>query len=254
LSLVKGYWATVPYYRLSVSEFVEEFCGWQPLIQLVELMPETWQRERAFVATLFETGGRVSEVLALKSGNFEVREAEGLIIVRGMALYKRYRKIAEQQTEDGKKHWITERVEKFRKPYPILLKEPLVPYMLSWIEQTPENGYLFPSPYRKGKPLSRFWAYKLIRRLDKAVQDDLRQKLGLSKPFVVDGKKVSDRLHLWLHWFRSQRASQLVSDYGFELHDLIDWFSWEHLETALTYSRRGWRGLATKMLTAKYNM
>jgi len=102
-----------------------------------------------------------------------------------------------------------------------------------------------------GKPLSRFWAYYTIRRLDEAVSPELRQKLGLDKPFVVDGKVVKDKLHLWLHFFRSQRACCLVSEYGFQLHELLDYFSWEHIQTAMDYAKKGWRGLAEKMLRKK---
>jgi hypothetical protein len=130
-----------------------------------------------------------------------------------------------------------------------LLGEPLTPILLNWIEDFPdENGLLFPSPYREGKPLSRFWAYRFIRGLDKAVNPELRQKLGLDKPFVVEGIKVKDNLHLWLHFFRSQRACCLVSEFGFQLHDLLDWFSWQNVETGLTYAKKGWRSLAEKML------
>jgi hypothetical protein len=43
----------------------------------------------------------------------------------------------------------------------------------------------------------------------------------------------------------------LVSDYGYEAVDLIDYFSWEKYETALHYAKKGWRGLAAKMLPAK---
>lgn len=57
---------------------------------------------------------------------------------------------------------------------------------------------------------------------------------------------------MWPHWFRAQRASQLVADYGFEVMDLVDFFRWEKSDVALTYARRGWRGLASKMRPVKY--
>ncbi|MEM3666669.1 MAG: hypothetical protein QW222_06275, partial [Candidatus Bathyarchaeia archaeon] len=152
----------------------------------MEFLPESWKRERAFISALFLTGGRVSEVLSLKVENFEIRRAEGLIIVRGMPLFKRYRKIEETQSLDGKKRWITERLEKTRKPFPILLNEPLTPILLGWLT-IQGKGLLFPSSYRKGKPLSRFWAYKFIRALDRILPVELRQKLGLNKPLVKDG-------------------------------------------------------------------
>jgi len=246
-----GYWSTHPYVRLNVKDFSEEWVGYKPLLELVELAEKP--REQAFLSCLFLTGGRASEVLGLRKNNFEVRQNEGLIIVRGMPLLKRYRKLQELTFTDSKgqtiRKWATQRLEKTRKPFPILYSEPLTPILLKWIEDIPEeSAYLFPSPYKEGKPLSRFWAYRFIRRLDKAVSPELRQKLGLDKPLVVEGVKVKDSLHLWLHWFRSQRACCLVSEFGFQLHDLLDWFSWEHVETAMDYAKKGWRGLAEKML------
>ena len=245
-----GYWATHPYIRLNVRDYSEEWVGYQPLLELIELAGEP--REKAFLSTLFLTGGRVSEVLALRKNNFEVRRREQLLVVRNMPLLKRYRKIEETRDEHGRRKWITERLTKTRKPFPILVKEPLTPILLNWIEAiSEEDGLLFPSPYKIGKPLSRFWAYYTIRRLDMAVSPELRQKLGLNKPLIVEGVKVKDNIHLWLHFFRSQRACCLVSEFGFQLHDLIDWFSWEHIQTAMNYAKKGWRGLAEKMLRKK---
>jgi hypothetical protein len=242
----QGYWSLHEYHRLSVSSFVEEFCGWQPLIELVELAGSP--REQAFISALFLTGSRVSECLLLRKNMFEVRRRERVIVCRGVPLFKRYRKIEETRDEEGRRRWITERVEAKRKPFPISLREPLVPYLLSWLERLPaEDSLLFESPYKPGSALTRFWAYHVIRDLDSRLNPELRQRLGLDKPFVADGRLISDRLHLWLHWFRSQRASQLVAEYGFEVIDLVDFFSWESYDTALTYSRRGWKGLASKM-------
>jgi integrase len=237
-----------------VKDYSEEWVGYKPLLELVELAKKP--REKAFLSVLFLTGGRVSEVLSLRKNNFEVRQSEGLIIVRGMPLLKRYKKLQELNLTNSKgqtiRRWVTQKLEKTRKPFPILLNEPLTPILLNWIEDIPdENGLLFPSPYRVGKPLTRFWAYRFIRRLDKAVNPELRQKLALDKPFIVEGIKVKDNLHLWLHFFRSQRACCLVSEFGFQLHDLIDWFSWQNVETAMTYAKKGWRGLAEKMLQTR---
>jgi len=243
-----GYWLNHDYYRLSVKDYVEEFCGWTALKQLI-VDYATQGRDQAFLTTLFLTGGRVSEVLALQKTNFEVREPEGLILVRNMPLLKRYKKLSKD--EEGK--WITQKLVKTRKPFPIRLAEPLTPILLEWLEKN--EGLLFPSPYKIGFPLSRHWAYHLIRVLDSQLPRDLKEELGLNKKFIktVEGKQVeiADVLHLWLHWFRSQRASQLVSDYGYEVIDLIDYFSWLRYDTALTYARKGWRGLAAKMQVAQ---
>jgi integrase len=246
-----GYWARHPYIRLNVKDYSEEWVGYPAILELIQLAEKP--REKAFLSALFLTGGRVSEVLSLRKNMFEVRQKERLIIVRGMPLLKRYKKLQELNLTNSKgqtiRRWVTQKLEKTRKPFPILMDEPPTPFLLNWIDSLPnEDSLLFESPYNVGKPLTRFWAYRFIRRLDKAVPLELRQKLGLNKPFIVEGIKVMEKLHLWLHFFRSQRACCLVSEYGFELHDLIDWFSWEHVETAMTYAKKGWRGLAEKML------
>jgi len=219
-----GWWATHPYERRSVDADVEEFAGWPTLLRLVEAAEKP--RDRAFLATLFETGGRVSETLALRRDNFDVITEEGVIVVKGMPLLKRFRKLSEYTDEDGVTRWETETLEATRRPFPILMAEPLAPIVVEWVEAS--EGLLFPSPRRPG-PLSRFWAYKLI-------------------------KKISEETGVpcWPHWFRSQRASQLVADYGFEVIDLVDYFSWRKSDIALTYARRGWRGLASKMRPVKY--
>ena len=53
--------------RRSVLE-IESFCGWDYLLNLIDKCE--WLRDKALVSTLFETGGRVSEVLKLKTSNF----------------------------------------------------------------------------------------------------------------------------------------------------------------------------------------
>ena len=239
-----GYWSIHQYHRLSVEEWVEEWVGWPAMLDLVRLAREEFgSREEAFLTTLFLTGGRVSEALPLKRENFWIHRKEGVIIVKGMPLLKRYRKIEEYVDEEGKRRWKTEPLFKRRKPFPILLEEPLTPILLKWLEKHP-SGLLFPSPYRTGKPLTRFWAYRMIRRLDQEIPHELRRRLNLIQ---WEPGKRANRLHLWPHWFRAQRASCLVEEYDFRLHHLLEYFSWENLETARRYARRGWRGLAELM-------
>lgn len=212
----RGWWGTHDYSRRAVSRDVEEFCGWGTLLRIVAAC-ET-PLEKAFISTLFSTGSRVSECLHLESHHFEEIPEEGLIIVRGAPLLKRYKKI-EELPGGG---WETEGVEATRRPFPLILQEPLTPIVADWVKEA--HGYLFPSFRRPGKPLSRAWAYKRIIALG--------DRCGVPT---------------WPHWYRSQRASQLVADYSFELLDLLDFFSWDKIDTALTYTRRGPWGLAKKM-------
>jgi len=218
---VRGWWATHEYSKRSVSRDIEEFPGWATLLRLVDAC-ETGL-ERAFIASLFSCGSRVSEALQLCDHHFEAASDEGLLIVRGAPLLKRYKKL-EEQPGGG---WVTEPIDAVRRSFPVLLAEPLAPFVASWVKEA--QGYLFPSPRNRGCPLSRFWAYKLITRLGEATD-----------------------VECWPHAFRSWRASQLVSDYGFEVMDLVDFFSWEKSDMALHYSRRGACGLARKMKPVHY--
>jgi len=124
-----GYWARHPYIRLNVRDYSEEWVGYPAILELIELAGTP--REQAFLSALFLTGGRVSEVLALKKSMFEIRKRERVIVVRNMPLLKRYRKIEETRDEEGRRKWVTEKLQKTRKPFPIPLKEPLTPYLLN---------------------------------------------------------------------------------------------------------------------------
>jgi hypothetical protein len=113
------------------------------------------------------------------------------------------------------------------------------------------GGYLFASPYTD-KPLTRFWAYQLIRKVRDDLPKKLFKQLGLDRPFLDDkGNVIDSKIHLWLHWARSQRASQLSSEYDFKESELMEWFGWLHYKTALHYSHLGYEKLASKMIIQK---
>ena len=213
----RGWWRWHDYSRRSVAKDIEEFPGWGVLLGFIDVCES--ELEKSFISTLFLAGSRVSEALQLRGSNFEVLEEDGLIICRNVFLLKRYRKRG--VNPDGS--WVTEPLETYRRPFPILLAEPLSPYLLDRLRET-GDGLLFPSPRRRGKPLTRAWAYKLSGRL--------QDKTGVP---------------CWPHAFRSWRASQLVQDYGFEVLDLLDYFQWVKSDQATVYARKGWRGLAGKM-------
>ena len=190
-------------------EMVETFCGWDYLLDMIRRCDN--MRDKALIATLFETGGRVSEVLSLKRSNFILQD--DFIIVKAMRVLKRYKKVGEYQDDLGKKKWITKSMKAYR-TFPIPVKEPLVPYMLKWIDYIGKCGkdQLF--------GISRVHAWRIVVKVNPDV---------------------------FPHWFRAQRASQLALEYGFDVHDLVDFFAWKSLPMALHYSRMGWKGLASKM-------
>lgn len=191
--------------KRSVEE-VESFCGWDYLLKLVEKCSS--ERDRALISALFETGGRVSEVLELKKDNFIVQDP--YVVVKAMPVIKRYKKIKEYIDKKGKKRWITES-KKATRTFPIHLKEPLCPLLLDYVKKS-ETMTLF--------NISRVQTYRIIKNLDE---------------------------NIFPHWFRAQRASQLALEYGFDIHDLIDFFNWKNVQIAAHYSHMGWKGLANKM-------
>jgi len=265
-----GYWATHPYHRLNVKDYVDEFCGWKALTDLINIIPVGIQR--SFFCTMFQTGGRALEVLLLKKGNFTVMPDERIVKVSDMRLLKRYEKLDSYKDAEGKNRWHTQLLKKTRKTFTIQRREPFTPILERYLEGISQpDAYLFPSPYghhRKFKknhsldkdlldvngniPYSVVWAYLNIREVNRRASRDLKERLGLMRPFKTKaGEIIADEIHLWLHWFRSQRASQLVNDYGFDEMDLLGYFTWDDLRTALRYAKKGWRGLTAKMNKAQ---
>jgi len=191
-----------------VDKDVKEFCGWAALMEIINKARLT--RDKALIATTFLTGGRISEVLLLRKSNFDLSNPD-VVLVKNMRVLKRYEKKGERMV-NGKKRWITELKKDYR-TFPILKKEPPVPILEDWLKGI------------KGKDerlfsVSRVQAFLMIR--------------GLGQ-------------NLYPHWFRAQRACQLASEYGFDLHDLMDFFTWKDIKIALHYSKLGWKGLAKKM-------
>jgi len=225
-----GYWSTHEYHRMAVTN-LQGWLGWTPFMKLVGLSKGS--RERAFICASFATGGRITEVLALRKSNFEVLKDQGIVLIKGMALKKRYRKVEAITKEDGSKGWLTEPVLKSRAAFPIVMAEPTTGIVLDWLGGI--QDLLFESPYRDG-PLSRFWGYNVLRELDRGIDPRLREELGLTKG-----------MHLWPHMLRSLRASQLNEDYSLGLEELLSFYSWESLVTARRYARKSWRSLASLM-------
>lgn len=235
-SLKKGrgwYWKVYGdrYERAKVTE-IESFCGWDFLLKLIKECENTeyrfspkWsdekveayrrrlvRRDQALIATLFETGGRVIEVLRLRRRNFSF---DGRWIrVTGMQVVKRFRK----DKRTGK----TIPVYSTRGRFSIPIDEPLVPYMVSWVKE--QKDFIFPSPKKDRDHLSTVRAYQIV--------NSIGERLGV---------------HLYDHWFRAQRACQLAEELNFSLHELLEFFSWKHVETALRYSRLSTEALERKM-------
>jgi hypothetical protein len=79
----------------SVENDVESFIGWKKLLEFAG-KAET-KHEKNLIGFTFETGGRITEVLRLRTDMFEVKKDTKfpIPIVQGMPLSNRYRKIKE---------------------------------------------------------------------------------------------------------------------------------------------------------------
>ena len=95
---------------------------------------------------------------------------------------------------------------------PMPLTEKLVVPMMNWVEE--QDGYLFPG-------VTPGQAYWWIKRTDPA---------------------------WWLHRIRSERATQLVIEYGFGVADLMKFFDWSRAETAMQYVRLSVEDIGKKMV------
>ena len=97
---------------------------------------------------------------------------------------------------------------------PILRSEPLVEPMMNYVEGRP--GSLF----QRG----RVWAWMQIVGVD-------------------------DRW--WPHRIRSERATQLHTEYGYEVPELMKFFNWSEPKEALEYVRLGTSDLKEKVLKSR---
>ena len=240
------------YKRFKVGD-LPKFCGWEVLLKLVKecentpyyqeavktnytaiaevLRRKLIMRDQALIATAFETGGRISEVLALKKENFTVLNDR--ILVTDMPVVKRFRKVkeivevwqGEEAPEDKRWHWShkydnwvrvrwkTEPEMDRRNVLEIPRFEPLTPYIVKWLNLIPD-GWLFTGYSKRDKPMTDVRAYQIVRSVG--------ERLGLK---------------ICCHWFRSMRASQLAEEYGFREFELMKFFSWKSDAIARLYAK-----------------
>jgi len=203
-----GYWVTHEYKRRSVKE-ITHFCGWDYLLDLITDCKN--DRDKALISLLFCTGGRVSEVLLLERKNFQFTQSREFIIIVGMPILKRYKKIGVTKDEVTlKKKWKTKKELAYR-TFPIKWSEPLTPYFTDYVLN--REGKIF--------DISRIRVYQIVRELNKDI---------------------------YPHWFRSQRASQLASEYkSFDFQKIMQFFGWQSIEAGLRYSHLGWKVLSEHM-------
>jgi len=101
-----------------------------------------------------------------------------------------------------RKRYKTKPVYETRRDFGFKKEEPLCLCLLDWLDNV-ERGPLFPR-------MSRFQVYRAFGHVG-----------------------------IYPHWVRAQRASCLISFWGFTMEGMMEWMSWEELSTAQRYARMG---------------
>jgi integrase len=168
---------------------ITTFCGWGGIKSVINKAKN--DETKLLMLTLWNTGGRISEVLELRGEQIKF-SGSGLnknILVAGMHVLK------------------TKMPQPYRNipiPFTELLVEP-------WA-QLLHNGRLFNK--------DRIWAWRSV---------------------------VGSDSSWWPHRFRTERASQLVQDYGFDVPQLMKWFGWSTVTEAVGYTRLSIKDLLLDM-------
>lgn len=221
----EGYWSKHKFTRINMSKVVKGYCGNDVLEQLVENCERLpvektgrntfLHRNKALIATLFLTGGRVNEVLLLKKENFDFDTEEATInnafLVRDMEVLK--------GVVRGKTIRLT-------RTFPIWNDDPLVEYLKEWLSQV--DDYLFPAT---GAPtLGPTAVYKIVRESGKL----------LDRPF-----------HVNTIWFRKQRQYYLIKERGFTAYNLLAYFKLKKIPEIASL-RKDWQNLLSVARPIRY--
>lgn len=161
---------TQQYTRLNVYDYVQNFCGWGTIAELLKYA-DTPTKE-LYLLALIKTGGRAGEILALTCENFTVDAENNVIYISGMPLFKRWRKVRQNGVT------IRQHVQAVRKTFPILVAEPLSWGLLQYLNVA-DDGLLFRSSYKAHAAYTISWGCKFIRRLNNELPRLLLTKLGL---------------------------------------------------------------------------
>ena len=212
---------------------VEGFCGWGFLVSFIEVF--RFPPYQGFVAALFETGGRVSEVLSLTKEHFNMSLHPDLIVVENMPVLKRFEVVSEVPDSSKKRgvKWVTEK-KRDQRFFPIKKSESLTSYMTKWIDLAPSDR-LF--------EFDRFKALIMLRHAGRV----------LNKPIPFTRHRFENRplisSEVFPHLFRAERGCQLASEYGFDVYSLNQFFGWKprKQDMAQKYASLDWKGLARRM-------
>lgn len=262
--------------RRGVFDAKTGFLGWKTILSIIDqchktpyymnphpFLADSWRekkrrelrlRDFLLISLSFLTGGRISEVLMLRTDNFVV---DGdWITVAGMPLLKRYKIVREEidrmreipSIDEAKNYmWVPKEgafinydistipeVEE-RQDFPIARWEPLTSEVTALLDKYTEQGkeWLFESdgsPQREESPGIQKWVeerFNLDSRMWISPQRSWQIVTDASYRAGVTIKLGRKKLGIWDHWLRSQRGNQLVRDYRFTDPLLDRYFGWK---------------------------
>lgn len=232
-------------------------------------------RDRALVSALFLTGGRVSEVLALRKRNFRLVDYAGerFIRVSNMPLFKGHERREEvvhvtdvapkaSERQEGLKYRWDQETGKFegvkytsriklreRNPFPIPMFEPLVADLHNYVKSV--DDWLFPSPTKTSSPCHP------------GVQGWLESQGFENRPFISPARALQimnslqkrTGIQVWNHYFRAQRTKQLQRDFEMESQLINRYMGWitRSKETFQLYGGTGFYGLCDRFIKFRHS-
>jgi DNA-binding transcriptional MerR regulator len=166
------------------------------------------ERDRALIAALFLTGGRLCEVVQLRKSSFDFDNKEAR---KYNAFLVKEFKLMKHGTWEHRAH--------VTRMFPIWRDDPLVDYLLKWYHKV--DDYLFPSP-KKGNPhLSYFHARGLAKKV---------------------GEHLPMREYTFPLWFRRQREFYLAEKRGFSISNIKAYMKLKTIQETPT-KRNEWQNL-----------
>ena len=178
--VVMGYWSIHDFVKRGAKD-VPTFCGWNTLEKLIKSADQPIVA--GLMATLFQTGCRVSECLSLRTEMFQVNGER--VRIYGVPVLKK-----------GKKADPRDRIRSITMP----ISEPLVPYMLKWVRER-EGRKLF--------PYGRKWAYARIKKVNPDWWPHRFRAERASQLVIEYGFRVT-QLMRWFNWSEPKVPTQYV--------------------------------------------
>ena len=202
--------------RRRTNEDIKERLGLEQIYSLIT--SKTWpyrtqpdfyhRRDRALMALLFLTAGRISEVLSLRKEQFDFEADRNFIVIRNMILVKRLK------TRKGRP--VRHKTAPIRDEVPLPLKGPLSKFTIL----VQEYLFLVRGPKEKLFKVKRHRAWQIVNH--------------------ATGQ--------WCHWFRSQAESyygKYVFNTPFALRDFV---GVSDIESLGPYVKTQWRDFQNELL------